>query len=329
MDVLLVRAGALGDMLLLRRVRRRTAHGRPPRPPRRARAPAPSSSGRAWGGRRCCCRGTRRRLAALLAGTPAARGPVAEASPSADVVVAWTRSEDVARALARVARRLLTHDPAPPPGPSCRVLRGCRHDTADGATRTGHASLWLARALEPLGLEAAADPPLLVLHRAEHDRGRPPRRRPAAGVPRDPPGSGSTAKNWPAERFLDFARRWTAGPRGESSRRPSFSRSDRPRPSAASPPRRRRRRARVAAARARSGTRARGPLRRQRLRREPPGRRRRRADARPLRPDRSGGLGRPSGRASAACAPPAARSTALRVDDVARAARALREPRRR
>ena len=213
MDVLLVRAGALGDILLLRRsvaALRSAGH--------RVRLVAPAVGavlvGPGLGEVDALLRWDAPELAALLAGTPAARGPVVDGLAAADAVVAWTRSEDVARALGRIVRRLLTHDPSPPPGQPSRRSEGA--GTTPDAARTGHASHWLARALEPLGLEAAADPPLLSFTREEHDQAA----RRLASLPARflaiHPGSGSTAKNWAAERFLDFARRWTAGPRDEN-----------------------------------------------------------------------------------------------------------------
>ena len=219
MDALLVRAGALGDLLLLRRAiaALRTAGHRV-----RLVAPAPGAVlvGPGPGEVDALLPWDAPEVAALLAGTPAARGPVAEALATADVVVAWTRSGEVARALASVTRRLLTHDPAPPSGLELRdsELAG---NTAVGATRVGHVSHWLARALEPLGLAAAEDPPPLSFTRAEREEAE---RRVAGlspGFLAMHPGSGSTAKNWPAERFLEFARRWTgAGARGEGSEAP-------------------------------------------------------------------------------------------------------------
>ena len=211
MDVLLVRAGALGDLLLLRRsvaALRTAGH--------RVRLVAPASGavlvGPGPGEVDALLPWDAPEVATLLAETPPVRGPVVDALAAADVVVAWTRSTDVAEALGRVARRLLTHDPVAPSGLARRGF-----DSA-GATGNGggHVSHWLARALEPLGLDATADPPLLSFTRAERDEAA----RRVAGLPPGflaiHPGSGSPSKNWPAERFLELARRWaSARPRLE------------------------------------------------------------------------------------------------------------------
>ena len=130
--------------------------------------------------------------AAMLAGERT-EGPLGAALDAADVVVAFTRSEPVIEALRSRAKRLLAHDPAPPlAGP--------------------HASFWLARALSPLALHAGADPPPpLVFGEDERREARARTRDLADGFLAVHPGSGSPAKNWPAERFADVARRLSGG----------------------------------------------------------------------------------------------------------------------
>jgi heptosyltransferase III len=186
-DVLLVRAGALGDVLLLRRaVAALRAGGH------RVSLVAPAGSGAAlvgpgpgevesllpWDGLEA---------AAVLAGE-AASGPLGRALEDADVVVAFTRSDDVADALRRVARRVVAYDPSPPPaGP--------------------HASAWLARALTQIGIGPAPDPPLLQFRPEESEDAA---RRTAALPTRFlavHPGSGSPAKNWPVDRLRELAAR--------------------------------------------------------------------------------------------------------------------------
>jgi ADP-heptose:LPS heptosyltransferase len=126
-------------------------------------------------------------MAALLAGNDAS-GPVSTALSSAATVIAFTRNEPVLSAIRARCRRLLAWDPAPPP---------------DGP----HASVWLARSLGPLGLEAPSDPPPLAFTDAERCEAESR----TAGLPRGfvavHPGSGSPAKNWPADRFARVARR--------------------------------------------------------------------------------------------------------------------------
>jgi ADP-heptose:LPS heptosyltransferase len=186
-DVVLVRAGALGDVLLLRSAvagLRMAGH--------RVRLVAPAGPGPAlvgpgpseveallpWDGPE---------TAAILAGE-AVSGPLGRALAGADAVLAYTRSNDVAAALGRVARRVIAYDPSPPPiGP--------------------HASAWLGRALEPIGIEAAPNPPPLQFTHGEQEEAA---RRTASLPPRFlavHPGSGSPAKNWPAERFGELAAR--------------------------------------------------------------------------------------------------------------------------
>ncbi len=129
--------------------------------------------------------------ATLLAGeAPAER--LGAALAAADVVLAFTRSEPLLEALRAHAPRVVAHDPAPPPeGP--------------------HASHWLARALEAMGLAAATPPPVLPWSEADYEDAAERTR----GLPPDfvavHPGSGSPTKNWPIERFAAVARRLAAG----------------------------------------------------------------------------------------------------------------------
>lgn len=204
MEVLLVRAGALGDLLLLRRAiagLRLAGHGV------RLLAPAAGAVlvGPGRGEVESCLPWDAPETAALLAGE-ARPGAVAEAVASADVVIAWTRSADVARALGRVARRLLPHDPVPP------AAAGPGRNAIPTHAPARHASHWLAQPLHELGLEAPAELPLLSFTGAEHaEAGRL-----LAGTGLPPafvalhPGSGSPAKNWPADRFLVLAGRLSA-----------------------------------------------------------------------------------------------------------------------
>jgi heptosyltransferase-2 len=132
-------------------------------------------------------------MAALLAGsTPAPTGPVGAALREADAVLAFTRSAAVLSALEPLVRRLVPWDPAPP---------------SEGP----HASVWLARALEGLGLGASSEPPPLAFTDAE--RGEAERRTAALppGFVAVHPGSGSPAKNWPADRFARVASALAAG----------------------------------------------------------------------------------------------------------------------
>jgi heptosyltransferase-2 len=185
-EVLLVRAGALGDLLLLRRTifaLRAAGH--------LVRLLAPSGPGAALLGTGQA--GVEEVLAwegpdtaALLAGEPPP-GRLVTVLDAVGAVVAFTRSEPLVAALRAHAAHVLPHDPAPPhAGP--------------------HASTWLARAIEPLALAAVAEPPTLAWSEADHEdaRGR------TGGLPPGflalHPGSGSPAKSWPRERFAALAR---------------------------------------------------------------------------------------------------------------------------
>ncbi len=130
-------------------------------------------------------------MAALLAGETT-DGPIESAVASADVVVAYTRSTTVLDTLGRRARRLVIRDPAPPPGGP-------------------HTSVWLAGALSELGIEARDDAPALLFTQAETIDAETA----TSGLPPAflavHPGSGSAAKNWPFDRFVESARRLSGG----------------------------------------------------------------------------------------------------------------------
>ncbi len=192
MEVVLVRAGALGDVLLLRRAvaaLRRAGH-RPSLVAPAAAAAALVGPGlseveavRPWDGPEA---------AALLAGEPG-NGPLARTLEQAGLVVAFTRDAEVARAVSRIAPRVVARDPAPPPeGP--------------------HASVWLAGALADAGVERDERlPPDLCFLADEHAEAA---RRLAALPSRFVavhPGSGSASKNWPLDRFTEVAARLSRG----------------------------------------------------------------------------------------------------------------------
>jgi ADP-heptose:LPS heptosyltransferase len=187
LDVLLVRAGALGDLLLLRRTiagLRGAGH--------RVRLVAPAAPASAllgpgagevaevlpWDGPE---------MATVLSGEERA-SPVAEALKAADVVLVFTRSGSVVSALGARARRLVVHDPAPP----------------DGGP---HASAWLARALLSLAIDAPPDPPPLEFTEAEEAQAKALAEQMPPAFLAVHPGSGSPLKNWPLERFAEAARR--------------------------------------------------------------------------------------------------------------------------
>jgi len=135
-------------------------------------------------------------LAAALAGG-FRDGPIALALAQADVVVAYTRSEDLLERLAERAQRVIVHDPTPPAaGP--------------------HAAVWLAQAIAPL-LPSLTDSPslakggVLAFTDSEHRDAEARLRGLRPGFLAVHPGSGSPAKNWPLERFVETAARLAGG----------------------------------------------------------------------------------------------------------------------
>lgn len=192
MRVLLVRAGALGDLLLLwpsiaalTRAGHRVRLLAPERSASVLVGPGAADDVLDWDGPE---------VAALLAGSPA-DGPVLRALDEAAAVVAFSRSVALQDALAPRSRRLLVQDPTPP---------------ADGP----HAARWLARGVAPLlaGSTAASDEPSVLRFT---DAERVDAARATSALPERfvavHAGSGSPAKNWPFERFVEAARALGSG----------------------------------------------------------------------------------------------------------------------
>jgi ADP-heptose:LPS heptosyltransferase len=189
LNVLLFRAGALGDLLLLRpTIARLRAAGH------RVVLLAPAGVGAVLcgpGAAESALPADGVELASALA-DGFASGPIARALDAADLVVAYSRSPSLIERLAERARRLIVHDPAPP---------------ASGP----HAARWLEQAIAPLvgALPEATTPAagLLTFTDAEQReadgriRSLPPR---FLAVH---PGSGSPGKNWPLDRFAAAAGR--------------------------------------------------------------------------------------------------------------------------
>lgn len=178
MRVLLVRAGALGDLLLLRRATfalNQAGHTvallAPERPAAALFGSEPCEVDRLlpW----------ESFASALLSGSPAA--PVREALLEHELVVAYTRSSDLVRAIQDVGLTVQAHDPAPP----------------DGV----HAAEWLAAAVHHLAPSPVGELPSLqptpeeMLAADRFSRALEP------GFVAVHPGSGSAAKNWPRARF--------------------------------------------------------------------------------------------------------------------------------
>lgn len=178
--VLLVRAGALGDLLLLRPTIFSLKHAGyevvllAPEQPAAAllgAGPCEVDQSLAW---------ERSEVASLLTGAdcpPSLRAVLRGAA----IVVAYTRSTDLIHALEAAGARLRVRDPRPPDG--------C------------HAADWFAEAVHELA-PAPSDPlPSLQPSAAERLDGDRFCRRLEPGFLALHPGSGSAAKNWPSAGF--------------------------------------------------------------------------------------------------------------------------------
>jgi len=189
MRILVVRAGALGDLLLLRRaIAALNAAGHEPWlvAPDAGRAllgPGPSEVRDlvSWEGVE---------MAALLRGT-LAESLLGSRLSTTDAAIVFSRSADAIDAIRSRVPRVLTRDPSP---------------------AHGHASRWLAEATRALGADPSPAPPDLVATAQEREDAHPWIERLGPGFLALHPGSGSPAKNWPAERFLELAK-WLAGER--------------------------------------------------------------------------------------------------------------------
>jgi ADP-heptose:LPS heptosyltransferase len=192
--MLLVRAGALGDVLLLRRaVAALCARGHAVT----LLAPSPAASvlvgpGPAeveavlpWEGAE---------TASLFQAQGPPPGCFRDRLSGFDAAIAYTRSLPLLESLRRLIPRVVAADPAPPPGT--------------------HASEWLARPALEAGGDPAARPSTHTALPHEREALRPWLATLGEAFVALHPGSGSPAKNWPAARFARLAaaladgRRW-------------------------------------------------------------------------------------------------------------------------
>jgi ADP-heptose:LPS heptosyltransferase len=142
-------------------------------------------------------------MAQLLAGSPPP-APFAGRLASFAAAIAFTRSADLIDCLGGFVPRVIVRDPEP---------------------ARGHASLWLAEAARELGAVAAPLPPDLRSTPEEEAAARSLLARLPPRFLALHPGSGSPAKNWPAERFgalgavLSPSRPWllVSGPADEAA----------------------------------------------------------------------------------------------------------------
>jgi heptosyltransferase III len=180
---ILVRAGALGDVLLLRRAvaALRPAHDH-------VLLIAPASSGAvlvgtgptevdellAW---------ERSAVSALFAGEGPAE-PLRDRLRGIDLAVVYSRSPELARSFGPIVPRVIVHDPAPP--------------------GDIHASHWLAQPLAAMGLGAPREMESIRPGRAEAVGAREILARLPERFLAIHPGSGSARKNWPPDRFAEI-----------------------------------------------------------------------------------------------------------------------------
>jgi len=181
-DVLLVRAGALGDVLLLRRAvfaLRSAGH--------RVRLLAPEDPGRVLVGPGLSEVAELTPLdgpdvARLLSGEPDA--PSLIDALRADATLALTDSTDLIETLRPFAGRFFSRSPHPKPG--------------------HHASIWFAAPVRALGADPTPEPEALVFSPEEKEAAGDAAPSLPPGFLAVHPGSGSPSKNWPAERFASF-----------------------------------------------------------------------------------------------------------------------------
>lgn len=184
-SALLVRSGALGDVLLLRRAIA-TLHGAG----YRVHLLVPGAAGGALVGAgrseaASCFASERADLAALWARGGDAPADLREALGRGGLACVLSHHPDLERNLARLDARVITGPPAPPPGVP--------------------ASEWLTRPLAAIGMETARLVPTLEFSSEERAATRPWRERLPERFQALHPGSGAPRKNWPAERYAALA----------------------------------------------------------------------------------------------------------------------------
>ena len=188
MKVLVVRAGALGDLLLLRPVvaslRHAGAHVVLLAPDRPASAlvgagPEDAHGAISWDGP----------AARMLLSEEADTDLLRRTMGTYDAALCYSRRPELAAGLARIATRLLTQDPTP---------------------GEGHAADWLARPLARLGLPRV-EPEVFRPSPEETAFAEEWCARLPAGFLAVHPGSGSPRKNWPLERFVELVRQRSPG----------------------------------------------------------------------------------------------------------------------
>jgi len=188
-----VRAGALGDVILLRTAvtaLRASGHS--------VSLLAPSHAGAALLGREPCevdsvLPWESAHMAGLLVSDGTVSPELRHALAPFDAVIAYTASVDLLQGLARAApsAEIVAQSPQPPPaGP--------------------HAAASLAQAVAKLGASPAVTPPNCAASVAETAQAEPWLDRLPPRFVAIHPGSGAPRKNWPADRFASLVERLTA-----------------------------------------------------------------------------------------------------------------------
>lgn len=180
--ILLLRAGALGDVLLLRRaVAALTQAGH------RSTLLAPAGPASALLGSgpaevEAVIPWERAEVADLASEAPELDGPLAGALEDFEAALAYTRNPVLIQSLGQLIARVVPWAPQPPPA-------------------SGHASLWFARATSRLGVPFGQDPPVHTPTSEETQQAAPWLARLPPGFLAVHPGSGSDRKNWPSGRL--------------------------------------------------------------------------------------------------------------------------------
>ena len=188
MKVLLVRAGALGDLLMLRRTIAALQQARHTVALLAPSGPAAALVGSGPGDVTETLPWESAGFAGLFADDSLLDAIAAERLRRYDAALVYTRNVSLARNVGRLVPMVLQHDPDPPAGGP-------------------HAAEWLASCLPAIGVRAA-EIALPILVPSEDDQVRANAL--AADLPPGflaiHPGSGSPAKNWPARRFAALVR---------------------------------------------------------------------------------------------------------------------------
>jgi heptosyltransferase-2 len=193
-NVLLIRAGALGDVLLLR-----TAVAALKAAGHSVSLLAPSAPGAVLTGRGACDVDSvlpweSATFAGLLADEASVSAELGAALAPFHAVIAYTTSADLLHGLGQAvpSAKIVAQPPLPP--------------------QTGpHAAAWLAQAVAQLGVDPAVTPPTFAASKAESARARPWLDRVGPGFLAVHPGSGARRKNWPAEQFASLVEHVTDG----------------------------------------------------------------------------------------------------------------------